>query len=156
MFKLKPKRNEYFIKDVCAGPSGLHGVGCFATADIPAHTCIERSPCVTFDNQLFIDFARDYDTNHILYHYAFRTDNGTTSLPWGYACLYNHSPHNNATWKWSPADTEFGTAIEIWTIKDVKKGEEICTKYYPHSHALSFLDSREEERLGIQRTKFDE
>ena len=156
MFTTKPFRNEFFINDVYPAPSGIHGVGVFAQKDIKVHTCIERSPCITFDNSIFIDFARDYDINHILYSYIFKGKDGMNALPWGYACMYNHSATPNATWKWTECDNEFGYAIEFWTINDISKGDEICTKYYPYSHQLSFLDAREEERLGVTRTKFDD
>ena len=156
MFTVNPRRNEYFIKSVIPKQSETHGVGIFATSDIKKHTCIERSPIITFDNSIFIDFAREHEVNHILYSYVFRCENGSTALPWGYACLYNHSPKPNATWKWTECDGDFKYAIEFWATKDIAKGEEIFTRYYPFSHKLSFLDEREEDYLGITRTKFDD
>lgn len=155
MFTIKPGRNEYFIKSVQPKSSKTHGVGIFATEDIKMHTCIERSPLISFDNSVFIDFAREYEINHVLYSYVFKGKDGKSALPWGYACLYNHSPEPNLTWKWTDCDNDFGYAIELWTIKDISSGEEIFTKYFHFSHKLSFLDEREEERLGITRNKFD-
>ena len=155
MFTVRPGRNEYFVKDIRPKQSSTHGIGVFATKPIKVHTCIERSPVITFDNSIFIDFAEAYDINHILYSYVFRGNDGKTALPWGYGCLYNHSPENNATWKWTDSDDDFGYAIEFWTIKDIEAGEEIFTRYFPFSHKLSFLDEREEEYLGITRNKFD-
>src|SRR5207248_5443325 len=50
---------------------------------------------------------------------------GTTAIVLGYGALYNHSPEPNAAWENDP-DENF---IHFFTLRPIKKGEEITTDY---------------------------
>ncbi len=95
-FKEISNTKDYFMKDIEVKKSSLHGLGVFATADIPVHTCFEICPVICFDQSLFESHFHFYETEHILIHYIFRWPAGGVAVSLGYGSLYNHSVYPNA------------------------------------------------------------
>lgn len=108
--------------------SGIHGLGCFATKDIQARMLIESCPIVTFPlNSL--NMLNPAGTRHILLDYPYRWLPGQEAICLGYGSLYNHSTNSpNATWKINDALP----AMEFYSTRVIKKGEEILVRYIPH------------------------
>ena len=103
------------------------GFGVFATEDIKANTLIEKCYCIKVDDSYEnVPFAlKDYTFN-----YPRQNTEGVSTiqvLPLGYGCIYNHSETPNAKWE----DAEEHMFFNFSTIKDIRKGEEICTYYGP-------------------------
>lgn len=109
--------------------SPVHGYGVFATEDIGVDTILEEISFVSVP----VGIASDY---------VFAFPRGGTPvedtigvqrehvLPFGYACIYNHSDIPNATWK---TDTKTRLFV-FYTISPIKKNEEIRTFYGPDSY----------------------
>ena len=78
--------------------SPIHGYGIFATEDIPKDTVIEEVGFVEVQEGVLFDYVflypkfdtPDEDKIGIKMKYA---------IPFGFACIYNHSDNNNASWK---------------------------------------------------------
>jgi SET domain-containing protein len=102
--------------------SPIHGLGVFANEDISKGEVIEITPLVD------MEMAPD-DKSKILFDYRFSyiVDGKITKLvmPMGYGCIYNHSNAPNANWRLNVGLDMF----EFYSIRDIKKHEEICTSY---------------------------
>lgn len=107
---------------VYVAKSPIHGLGVFANEDILEGEIIEITPLV--DMKL-----PPGDDSKILYDYRFSYFlNGKLTkmvMPLGYGCVYNHSNTPNANWRLNTSLDMF----EFFSIKDIKKHEEICTSY---------------------------
>lgn len=102
--------------------SPIHGWGVFATDNINQGEILEEVPFLTIpmdpneSSSLFID-------------YRFNFPQGSPSkeqvIPFGSACIYNHSDTNNAVWY-----TDNDERIFIFVaILNIKKDAEIFTSY---------------------------
>lgn len=101
--------------------SPIHGWGVFAKEDIQVGEILEETYFIVIPtnknegSSIFIDYRFNFP----------RTDFRHQVIPFGFACIYNHSNNPNATW-----ETDEENELFIFTaIKDIKKGEEICTYY---------------------------
>ena len=136
MFNEGPGLRDYFIRKVEVRPSPLHGIGVFATEDIPKRFCIECSPVVLHYPAIFRSWADLHGTRHVLHDYIFtwydnntRSADGREAMPLGYVGIYNNSFENpNAQWKHRNGDYP---ALMIVAMKDIKCGEEILVRYHP-------------------------
>jgi len=104
------------------GRSPVHGWGVFAKETISANEILEEVPYLRVpmergeSSPLFIDYRFNYPAN----------DNWHSQvLPYGSACLYNHSNDPSAYWI---TDEENETFI-FKSNRDIKAGEEIFTYY---------------------------
>lgn len=130
------KRDSYFIRKVEVRPSSVHGLGVFATEDIPKSFCIECSPVVLHYPYIFKKYMADVGTRHILHDYLFvwydnkaRSPDGQDAMPLGYVGIYNNSFENpNAQWKHRNGEYP---ALLVYAVKDIKRGEEIFLRYHP-------------------------
>ena len=138
MFKEKPYHpsNAYFIKHVVPKPSGLHGLGVFATAPIKKREIFEVSPVLLYTPAMFNLFHNETEHRHIQESYVFWWENGKVATSWGYGSLYNHS-NDNANAGYRLRRTEF-PAIEIYATKDIEVGEEVCIHYMHHKFDIEF------------------
>ena len=103
--------------------SSVHGYGVFAKDDISKDEVLEEIPFLSLpmspfeSSSLFID-----------YRFNFPSGGGgwvEQTIPFGFACIYNHSNQNNAIWF-----TDNENRLFIFLAKsDIKKDEEICTYY---------------------------
>ena len=131
------KRDSYFIKRVEVRPSPVHGLGVFATEDIPKRFCIECSPVILHYPAVFRSWANLQGTRHILHDYVFvwydnnaQSADGQQAMPLGYVGIYNNSFESpNAQWK--HRNGEF-PALLVYAMKDIKCGEEIFVRYHPN------------------------
>ena len=138
MFREKPYRPDdaYFIKGVCAKTSDTHGVGVFATQDIKKNEIFEVSPVLLYSPAVFVAFMEETEVRHVLENYVFFWEHGTLATAWGMASLYNHSnAEANASYRLRKTDAP---AIEIYSSRDIKKGEEVCLHYMHHQFDLEF------------------
>ncbi len=130
------KNDSYFIRRVEVKPSTIHGLGVFATEDIPKMFCVECSPVVLHYPYIFRNWAAEHDARHILHDYVFawydnksRSADGRDAMPLGYVGIYNNSFENpNAQWKHRNGEYP---ALMIVAMKDIKAGEEIFVRYHP-------------------------
>jgi SET domain-containing protein len=130
------KNDSYFIRRVEVRPSSIHGIGVFATEDIPNKYSIECSPVVLHYPAIFRSWADLHGTRHVLHDYVFtwydniaRQPDGRDAMPLGYVGIYNNSFENpNAQWKHRNGDYP---ALMIVAMKDIKCGEEILVRYHP-------------------------
>jgi hypothetical protein len=98
------------------------GLGVFASKDFKKDEVIEVCPVIIMsheDSELIISTVLNE------YQFQWGKDGKEGAICLGYGSLYNHSHTPNA---------EFDTDLEKRTItftalKDIKKGEEICTNY---------------------------
>jgi len=129
-------RDSYFIRRVEVKPSPVHGVGVFATEDIPKFYCMECSPVVLHWPAIFHMWSEKIGGRHILHDYVFtwydsqtRTVDGRQAMPLGYVGIYNNSFEDpNAQWKHRNGDYP---ALMVIAMKDIKAGEEIFVRYHP-------------------------
>lgn len=133
MFREKQDLSVFIRGDIEVQDSSVHGRGVFATADIPAGTCIEICPAIIFGAQLLKDWRNKIQSTlgsrHILTNYVFgrKVDTDGHAIVLGYGSVYNHDINNNAHFRWSKTMKE--PAMEFWSTKTIKKGEEIFVKY---------------------------
>ena len=128
MFKIKQDLNVFIRGDIAIRPSSVHGIGVFATKDIPAHVCIEVCPAVVFSKDLLTGWHEEMRYPHILSSHVFIHRSGADghAIVLGYGSIYNHNIENNAIFRWSENIPE---AMEFWSIREIKKDEEIFTRY---------------------------
>jgi SET domain-containing protein len=104
--------------------SPIHGYGIFATEDIPKDTVIEEVGFMEVQDGVLYDYVFLYpkfdtpDEEKVGVKQKF-------AIPHGLACLYNHSDGFNTSWK---TDTRNELFI-FYTIKDIKKGDELFIYY---------------------------
>jgi SET domain-containing protein len=105
--------------------SSVHGWGVFAKEKINAGEILEEEYFLIIpmssneSSSLFIDYRYNYPRN------ASRNQ----VVPFGFACIYNHSNDPNAVW-----ETDEKNELFIFTaIKDIEKDEEIFI-YYGNSN----------------------
>jgi hypothetical protein len=144
-FKENSNTKDYFMQDIEIKQSPVHGLGVFATADIPTHTCFEICPVIHFSGEIFSCHYHFHNEEHILTDYMFKWEGGEIALVLGYGSLYNHAAYPNAFWRLR-ADKK-KPALELFAKKDIKAGEEIFIKYQPDSSRLEFIDEKESKRL---------
>ena len=100
------------------------GYGVYATRDFEKGELIERCYCIKI-----CDLEKDIPAD--LKNYAFQYPPGREErtkcyvLPLGYGSIYNHSNNNNANWE----KAEEHMFFNFIAVKDINKGEEICTNY---------------------------
>lgn len=113
--------------DIYVAPSPIHGYGVFTDSSIEKHTVVEECHLLTIPSYLgenstfMVDYKFGYPGNGISEEYV---------LPLGYGCIYNHSINNNTAWCKHPEKKLF----IFYTIRDVEKGEELCTNYGGHDY----------------------
>lgn len=112
MYKIKVKKSKV-----------AKGLGVFATEDIKKGELIEKAPLLLMKMKEFEQIKKTK-----LYYYFFEYTNSHFAIALGYGGLYNHSYEPNARYYYN-TDKE----LEIYSIKNIKKGEEIVFNYnyYP-------------------------
>jgi len=101
--------------------SPKHGWGVFAKEDIKSGEILEETYFLIMPvgpnetSSMFLDYRFNYP----------RVGPKHMVIPFGFACIYNHSNTPNATWE-TDVENEIFT---FFTTKDIKKDEEICTYY---------------------------
>jgi len=130
LFRERHKRGTFFTKSIEVKESPVHGLGVFAIEDIPKNTCLEICPILKIDKALMQQWWDIEGERHVLLEYIFKSrKDGKHAIVWGYGSIYNHSYENsNALFRWS-TDHKNCDAIEFWSTREIKKGEEIFTKY---------------------------
>ncbi len=103
-------------------PSDLHGMGVFAAAPIDAGAVIEICPVLLFPKA---ELASVRQTMLDDYYFDWGDDDEWYAFALGYGSLYNHSYTPNADYG---MDFENKT-IDIYCLRDIAPGEEICINY---------------------------
>ena len=101
----------------------IDGLGVFAEEDIKKGALIEKAPLLLMSMKEF-----DLIKRTKLYYYFFEYTNNHFAITLGYGSLYNHSYTPNARYYYN-----YNKELEIYAIKNIKKGEEIFFNYnwYP-------------------------
>lgn len=96
------------------------GRGVFATELIQSGEIIEVCPV------LELPTIPEFD-DHLLddYRFKFGEENYKFVLSLGYGSLYNHNDDNNASWR----NLYDINAIEFYSLRNIRPGEEICIRY---------------------------
>ena len=102
--------------------SPIEGRGVFAKEDIEANEVIEKCH-FTILEQSFPQI--DNKLKEYVFSWPKTVWGGKSVVVWGFGSIYNHSKNNNADW----VTDEENNLFKFFTIKDIKKGEEICTNY---------------------------
>ena len=111
------------------------GWGVYARRYIKKGSLIERCYCIQVSNNTNTtpDELMDY-----VFNYPINAEKNKENhvLPLGYGSVYNHSNNPNANWR----HCELPMVFDFYSLKDIKKGEEICT-YYGSSY-WAFKENR--------------
>jgi len=102
--------------------SSNKGRGVFTTESLPAGIVIEIAPVIVMNPQerIILDRTRLHD-----YIFLWGPDETQCCVALGYASIYNHDYQSNAEY-----EMDFDTdTIRIKTVREIKKGEEICINY---------------------------
>lgn len=102
--------------------SQIEGRGVFAKEDIKSNEVIEISHFTTL-KQPFSQI--DDKLKEYVFSWPKNVWGGKSVIVWGFASIYNHSDNNNVDW----VTDEENNLFKFFTIKDIKKGEEICSDY---------------------------
>lgn len=110
-----------FNKNMEVRRSPIHGWGVFATDNIKGGEILEeiyflKIPTAQNESSsIFIDYRFNFPRTNWKYQ----------TIPFGFACIYNHSNAPNAIW-----ETDIENELFVFSsINDIKKDEEICTYY---------------------------
>jgi len=143
MFKEAVSRNKFYLGPLEIRESTIKGAGygVFATEDIGKNTLIERCNIIKFDRWLLKLYRDERLSRHLLADYIFKWPGGhEVALALGYGSMYNHGNEPNVLWRYCTPDTSLHDdglhvydskleALEFWTKKAVKSGEELVTNY---------------------------
>lgn len=100
------------------------GRGLFATEDIKSQTVVESSPVIVLPTSEWEAHGRHTIMNH--YAFVWRDSKPPSmALALGLGSIFNHNNDPNVGWI-----CDFHTrTIRYITLRDVKKGEELCISY---------------------------
>lgn len=115
----------YVNPKIVVKDSKIHGRGVFAKEDIFKDEILEECHFIFLENKWM-------DMERILQEYVFswiKSENSNTTpkstLVLGNGMIYNSSRENNANWLIDINKNVY----RFFAVKDIKKGEEICTFY---------------------------
>lgn len=100
--------------------SPIQGRGVFAKEDISKGEVIETCHFTVLEQKF-----NDVDKKLQEYVFAWPKTGLKSAVVWGFGSIYNHNKNNNADWE----TDELNNLFRFFTIKDIKKDEEICTNY---------------------------
>ena len=116
------------------------GWGVYARKYIKKGSLIERCYCIRVSDNT--DTTSDELMDYVFdYPKGVPTKNAKHVLPLGYGSIYNHSDSPNAEWR----NCELPMFFDFYALKNIKKGEEICTSYGPY-----YWDFKENRANGIR------
>ena len=148
MFVDVPRKEEhswYTIPHVRVRKSSIHGLGMFATKDIPNGTMIERSPVIICDRYTYKCLDDIMGIRHILSDYPFKWNRHESAFALGYSSLINHSHEDpNTLFKFN----QKYPAIEFYAKRNIVAGEEILMQYVP-DYALDKLWFETDKRFDL-------
>lgn len=102
------------------------GWGVFTTKSLEANLLIETSPVIILSAEEFVILNKTQ-----LHDYIFFWENNACCMAMGYVPIYNHASPSNCEYFQDYAN---GT-IEIKTVRDIKKGEELTINYQGDAHS---------------------
>lgn len=117
-----PSFSTMILPFLVIAPAGKKGRGVYTTHKIPAFTIIEISPVI----ELSVKERKQIEGTR-LYHYIFEWGKSRRQacVALGYVSMYNHSFEPNCVYEMDYV----AKTMTIRTIKDVKKGDELCFSY---------------------------
>ncbi len=98
------------------------GRGVFARSNIKKSELIEICPVIGISES---DTSNLIESILVTYFYYFGRKKERSVVALGFGSIYNHSYSPNALYKEKYKDQ----VIEFWTLKEIKKGEEITVSY---------------------------
>lgn len=103
-------------------PSDVHGTGVFAAEPIEEGAVIEICPVILFSKAQLLHVRQTVLDD---YYFDWGDDGEQYAFALGYGSLYNHSYTPNADYG---MDFENNT-IDIYALRTIQPGEEICINY---------------------------
>jgi len=126
-------------------PSPKGGRGVFATQNIPAGTVLEISPVIvlTAAERKEVEKTKLFD---YIFEWGKSRKQGCVAL--GYVSMYNHDYSSNCDYEMDYEER----LMTIKTVKDVKKGEELCVNYNaePDSKKLVWFHKNTPKKQAMQ------
>lgn len=110
------------IPSLFFGPSKLGGRGVFTLEEVPDDSLIEICPVIALPSE---DLPVIHKTKLHDYYFLWGGNDDECAIALGFGSLYNHSRTPNARY-WCDPDSD---TIEIWSIRDIRPGEEITVNY---------------------------
>jgi len=117
-------RDLYILNDEQKGRS------VFCAHDIEADSIIECCPVIILGKK---DTQKIHQTELFNYYFTWNDEKGSSAIPLGYGCLYNHDSYANAETR---IDKE-AKQICVYAIKVIPAGTEITINYWDQE-GLSF------------------
>jgi SET domain-containing protein len=117
---------------VYVNQSCKHGVGVFASSDLPENTTVHIAPVLLLKNN-DLDSFNETDAAG----YVFTWDENRLAFAMGVGSLFNHSSEKNCLYEmWSIGDVDEVSnfsypfnALKFITVRDVACGEELTISY---------------------------
>lgn len=134
------------------GKSPIHGMGCFARANISAGEMIEESSAIILDTT--VKSNKDWVITRYLFTWPCEHEDpickehgATYFVPTGNALIYNHSDAPNSYWIYDKAMKR----LFLSALRDIKENEEL-TWYYGHGYAqkLRNMGNTDHKKGGCQ------
>lgn len=118
----RPIASNMILPYLSIAPSAKGGRGVFATKNIPAGTVLEISPVIvlTAAERKDVEKTKLFD-----YIFEWGKSRRQACIALGYVSMYNHDYSSNCDYEMD-YDARLMT---IKTVKDIKKGEELCVNY---------------------------
>jgi len=113
------------------------GWGVFANKDIKSGELIEVVPLILLPMSEFEAIKKIK-----LYYYFFEYSNKEFAIAMGYGSLYNHSYNPNSRYYYN-----YSRELEVYAIKNIKKGEEIFFNYNYYPNDKTPLDDWYKEEV---------
>ena len=143
MFNRRDNRDFFISEKIEVKKTENMGLGVFAKEKILKGTVVESCHVIIFNRNIFKDFKRTYETDHMLKDYVFYWKNAEAAVALGYGSIYNHSNDPNAMWRPSFAfssERRDPPRIHFTAIKDIEAGEQIFTHYNVNAGDLFFAE----------------
>src|SRR5690348_13283481 len=118
MKKILSSKNIYISKSKISKA----GRGVFARSNIKKGELIEICPVIGISES---DTSNLIESILVTYFYYFGRKKERSVVALGFGSIYNHSSQPNAIYKEQYEDQ----TIEFWTLKEIKKDEEITVNY---------------------------
>jgi len=140
--------------------SGLHGLGVFATRDIPAWTLIDSFPAYLITLEDFAQMKRlrmlvSGEESTIWDHMIFPwLNNKYKCLVLGNALIYNHDWDSTCLYWYRQDSVSKRFFVDMFTASDVKEGQELTIRYGEEVWFPPYKDPNKVPKTGTLGEQF--
>jgi SET domain-containing protein len=110
--------DRLYVGPIYVKKSPIHGYGVFASKDLAADEVIEECYSLVYSK----------DSDDPFSNYAFSWKDHLSTIPLGFACIYNHSNTPNIEYN---NDIDRGLVV-FKTLRAIREGEELFSSYGKH------------------------